>query len=159
MYHSLWSWWDSVEYLHSNIRTRSAELSVQLNPPGTSRCYICCCAASVLPLSADRQCQQWRCFPLKAPQNSFCLLLLFFHKWAIQQEERDDGWHSGTWMALCTWVPQQHQTACKAVSGVLCPKSSSSSHNKPFLWTKLIAEEKRTVNFDNHKPPIVSFQF
>lgn len=119
--------------------------------------YLLPCSFS--PLTLCRQCQQWRCFPLKAPQNSFCLLLLFFHKWAIQQEERDDGWHSGTWMALCTWVPQQNQTACKAVSGVLCPKSSSSSHNKPFLWTKLIAEEKRTVNFDNHKPPIVSFQF
>lgn len=81
MYNSLWSWWDSAEYLYSNIWTRSAELSVQLNPPSTSWCYFCpkychCCAASVLSLSVDRQCQQWGCFPLKAPQNSFCLLLL-----------------------------------------------------------------------------------
>lgn len=100
-----------------------------------------------------------RMFPFKSTSEQLLSAFTFFHKWAIKQEERDDGWQSGTWMALCTWAPQQHWATCKAALGVLCPKSSSSSHNKPFLWTKLKAEEKRTVNFENQKPPVVSLQF
>lgn len=102
-------------------------------------------------------------FLFNTPQNSFCLLLVSSTNGPYDEREARMAsaapWVGGTSMAVFTQAPRQHQAACRATLGVLCPKSSSSSHNKSFLWTKLRAEEKRTVNFENQKPPIVSLQF
>jgi len=87
----------------------------------------------------------------------------FFHKGATRREGSAAGRRStmsGWRLNSCVRPsPRLRRAACSAALGVLCPKSSSSGQNKLFLRTKLIAEEKRTVNFENQKPPRVSLQF